>query len=168
MATVDEVELLPDAEQHKLLMATLERVNRVSNAARAAALQRNAFAGAALREIVKDELTRGKLPEGFTKPITERVELSLQRRAGKQQKFSTYQALTLPASAFKWNTSDRVAMLTASGRRTIAVRVDMNRGDLRPPLSGRPTMLVFRNGEFELWAADVERRADDDDDYDDD
>ena len=47
MATVDEVELLPDAEQHKLLVATLERVNRASNAARAAALQRNTFEGAA-------------------------------------------------------------------------------------------------------------------------
>ena len=29
-------------------------------------------------------------------------------------------------------------MLTASGRRTIAVRVDQSRGDLRPPLAGRP------------------------------
>ena len=126
MATVDEVDLLPDAEQHKLLMATLERVNRVSNAARAAALQQNAFGGAALREIVKQELARAKLPDGFAKPITERVEQSLQRRAGKQQKFSTYQSLTLPPSAFKWNTSDRVTMLTAAGRRTISVRVDRN------------------------------------------
>jgi hypothetical protein len=166
MATVNEVELLPDAEQHKMLMATLERVNRVSNAARAAALQKNIFEGASLREIVKNELTKGKLPDGFTKPITDRVELSLQRRAGKQQKFSTYQSLTLPPSAFKWNTSDRVTMLTAAGRRTISVRVDMSRGDLRPPLAGRPAMLTFRNGEFELLAADVDRNpVDDDDDY---
>jgi hypothetical protein len=166
MATVDEVELLPDAEQHKMLMATLERVNRVSNAARASALRQNAFGGAPLREIVKEELTRGKLPDGFTKPITERVETSLQRRAGKQHKFSTYQSLTLPPSAFKWNTSDRVTMLTAAGRRTISVRVDMSRGDLRPPLAGRPAMLTFRNGEFELLAADVDRNpVDDDDDY---
>ena len=166
MATVDEVELLPDAEQHKMLMATLERVNRVSNAARASALRQNAFEGTALREIVKEELTRGKLPDGFSKPVTERVELSLQRRAGKQQKFSTYQSLTLPPSAFKWNTSDRVTMLTAAGRRTISVRVDMSRGDLRPPLAGRPAMLTFRNGEFELLAADVDRNpVDDDDDY---
>jgi hypothetical protein len=166
MATVDEVELLPDAEQHKLLMATLERVNRVSNAARASALRQNAFKGAPLREIVKEELSKGKLPDGFSKPITDRVELSLQRRAGKQQKFSTYQSLTLPPSAFKWNTSDRVTMLTAAGRRTISVRVDMSRGDLRPPLAGRPAMLTFRNGEFELLAADVDRNpVDDDDDY---
>jgi hypothetical protein len=164
MATVDEVELLPDAEQHKLLVATLERVNRVSNAARAAALQQNAFEGTALREIVKQELVRAKLPDGFSKPITERVELSLQRRAGKQQKFSTYQSLTLPPSAYKWNTSDRVTMLTAAGRRTISVRVDRSRGDLRPPLAGRPAMLTFRNGEFELLAADVDRNPDDDDD----
>ena len=162
MATVDEVDLLPDAEQHKLLSATLERVNRASNAARAAALQSSAFAGAPLREIVKEELTRAKLPDGFTKPVTERVEQSLQRRAGKQQKFSTFQSLTLPPSAFKWNTSDRVTMLTAAGRRTISVRVDMSRGDLRPPLAGRPAMLVFRNGEFELLAADVDRTPEDD------
>jgi hypothetical protein len=162
MAAVDEVELLPDADQHKLLSATLERVNRASNAARAAALQANTFAGAELREIVKTELDRAKLPEGFVRPVLDRVERSLQRRAGKQPKFSTFQSLTLPASAFKWNTSDRVTMLTASGRRTIAVRVDKSRGDLRPPLSGRPVMLVFRNGEFELLAADVNRDPEDD------
>jgi hypothetical protein len=161
MATVDEVELLPDAEQHKLLSATLERVNRASNAARAAGLQAQAFSGAPLREIVKDEIDRAKLPDGFVTPVMERVERSLQRRAGKQQKFSTFQALTMPPSAFKWNTSDRVTMLTASGRRTIKVRVDMSRGDLRPALAGRPVTLLFRNGEFELWAADVVRDPDD-------
>jgi hypothetical protein len=67
----------------------------------------------------------------------------------------------MPASAYKWNASDRVTMLTASGRRTISVRVDRSRGDLRPPLSGRPAALVYRNGEFELWATDVVRVADD-------
>jgi hypothetical protein len=165
MATVDEVELLPDTEQHKLLSATLERVNRASNASRAAALQANSFAGVALREIVKQEIERAKLPDGFVKPVFDRVELSLQRRAGKQPKFSTFQSLTMPPSAFKWNTSDRVTMLTAAGRRTISVRVDMSRGDLRPPLAGRPAMLTFRNGEFELLAADIDRNPVDDDDY---
>lgn len=162
MATVDEVELLPDAEQHKMLSATLERVNRASNAARAAGLQANAFTGAPLREIVKEEIERAKLPDGFVTPVYDRVQRSLQRRAGKQQKFSTFQSLTMPPAAFKWNTSDRVTMLTASGRRTIKVRVDMSRGDLRPPLAGRPVMLLFRNGEFELWAADVVRDQEDD------
>src|SRR5262245_60168768 len=162
MATVDEVELLPDAEQHKLLMATLERVNRTSNAARAAALQRNVFEGTGLREVVKDEVERAKLPEAFVRPILDRVEASLRRRAGKQPKFSTYQSLTLPASAFKWGGSDRVTMLTAGGRRTISVRVDRSRGDLRPPLSGRPASIVYRNGEFELLAADVVRVHDED------
>ncbi|MGQ0825559.1 MAG: hypothetical protein ACT4OX_11145 [Actinomycetota bacterium] len=163
MAGVNEVELLPDPEQHKLLGATLERANRASQQARATALQHNVFAGTQLRDVVKAEVERAKLPDAFVKPIVDRVEVSLQRRAGKQQKFSTYQSLALPPSAFKWSTSDRVAMLTAAGRRTIAVRVDRSRGDLRPPLSGRPTMLVFRNGEFELWAADVIRHSEDDD-----
>jgi hypothetical protein len=161
MATVDEVELLPDAEQHKLLVATLERVNRASNAARAAALQRNTFDGAALREVVKEEVERAKLPDGFVRPLLDRVEASLRRRAGKQPKFSQYQSLTLPPSAFKWGGSDRVTILTAGGRRTIAVRVDRGRGDLRPPLAGRPASIVFRNGEFELHAADVERVRED-------
>src|SRR5262249_44710888 len=150
-----------DPEQHKLLAATLERVNRVSNSARASALQQNAFEGAPLREVVKGEVEKGKLPDGMVTPITERVEASLKRRAGKQPKFSTYQSLTMPASAYKWGASDRVTMLTAAGRRTISVRVDKSRGDLRPPLSGRPATLVFRNGEFELLAADVTRRNDD-------
>lgn len=161
MVTVDDVELLPDTEQHALLKATLERVNRASNAARAAALRRNAFEGPPLREIVKEEVERAKLPDGFVKPLTERVEASLRRRAGKQPKFSSFQSLTLPPSAFTWKTSDRVTMLTAAGRRTIAVRVDKSRGDLRPPLAGRPASLVFRNGEFELLAADVVREVED-------
>ena len=162
MTPLDDVQLLPDPEQHTLLSATLERVNRASNAARAAALQAQAFEGVRLREIVRAEVEKGKLPEGYVRPILDRVAASLQRRAGKQPKFSTYQSLTLPASAFKWAASDRVTMLTAAGRRTIAVRVDKSRGDLRPPLSGRPASLVFRNGEFELLAADVERHRDDD------
>jgi hypothetical protein len=162
MADVNEVELLADADQHKLLGATLERVNRVSNAARAAALQQNAFEGAALREIVKEEVLRAKLPDGLTRAIADRVEVSLRRRAGKQQKFSTFQSLSMPAAAFKWGGTDRVTMPTASGRRTISVRVDRGRGDLRPPLAGRPAALVYRNGEFELWATDVTRDADDD------
>jgi hypothetical protein len=160
MATVDEVELLPDPDQHKVLAATLERVNRASNAARASALQRNAFEGAALREVVKAEVERARLPEQFVRPIADRVATSLRRRAGKQPRFSTYQSLTLPASAYTWKTSDRVTMLTAAGRRTVAVRVDRSRGDLRPPLAGRPATLVYRNGEFELHAADVNRAAD--------
>ena len=162
MAAVDEVYLLPDPEQHKLLAATLERVNRASNMARAAALQQQVFEGTPLRDLVRAEVERAKLPDGFVRPVTERVAASLQRRAGKQPKFSTYQSLTLPASAFKWGGSDRVTMLTASGRRTVSVRVDMSRGDLRPPLQGRPTMLVFRNGNFELLAADVDRTPVDD------
>jgi hypothetical protein len=162
MSTFDDVQLLPDPEQHKLLAATLERVNRASNAARASALQRNTFEGSDLRDVVKGEVERAKLPDGLVRPITDRVESSLRRRAGKQPKFSTYQSLTLPASAFKWGGSDRVTMLTAAGRRTISVRVDKSRGDLRPPLSGRPATLVYRNGEFELLAADVDRRPDDD------
>jgi hypothetical protein len=161
--SVDEARLLPDADQRKLLAATLERVNRATNAARAAALQRNAIEGPPLREVVKEEIERAKLPDGFVTPMLQRLEVSLRRRAGKQPKFSTYQGLTLPATAFKWApAADRVTMLTATGRRTIRVHVDTSRGDLRPPLSGRPTTLVFRNDEFELHAADVERPSDDD------
>jgi hypothetical protein len=162
MAEVNEVELLPDETQHKVLSATLERVNKASNAARAAALGQNAFEGAPLRDVVKQEIEKAKLPDGFVRAVADRVEISLKRRAGKQPKFSTFQSLELPASAYKWNASDRVTMLTASGRRTISVRVDRSRGDLRPPLSGRPAALVYRNGEFELWATDVTRVADDD------
>jgi hypothetical protein len=165
VATADEVRLLPDADQRKLLASTLERVNRASNAARATALQRNAVQGAGLRELVKEEVERAKLPDGFVTPTTQRVEAALRRRAGKLAKFSTYQALTLPPSAFKWApAADRVTMLTATGRRTIPVRVDQSRGDLRPPLAGRPVMLVFRNDEFELHAADIEPDIDDEDD----
>lgn len=159
---VDQVRLLPDPEQRGVLAATLERVNRASNSARAAALQRNVFSGPPLRDLVRDEVERAKLPATLTRPVTERVEAALRRRAGKQAKFSTYQSLTLPPSAHKWPGSDRVTLTTAAGRRTIAVRVDPSRGDLRPPLDGRPVHLVFRNDEFELVAADVE--PDDDED----
>ena len=162
MADVDDVVVLPDPDTHELLRATLERANKVSNLARAAALQRSVFAGRDLREVVKEVVEQHKLPDTFVTPITDRVEHSLLRRAGKQPKFSTYQALTFPPNAFKWSSDGKVAVPTAKGRRTIAVRVDTARGGLRPPLEGRPTMLVFRNGDFELLAADVDRTPDDD------
>ncbi len=164
MADIDDVHVLPDPQTHELLRATLERANKVSNLARAAALQHSAFSGRELRELVKEVVDAHKLPETFVTPITERVELSLERRAGKQPKFSTYQSLTLPPGAFKWSSDGKVALPTAKGRRTIAVRVDTARGGLRPPLEGRPTMIVFRNGEFDLLAADVDRSGDDEDD----
>src|SRR3954447_17796381 len=83
VATTDEARLLPDADQRKVLAATLERVNRASNAARAAALQRNAIEGQALRGVVKEEIERAKLPDGFVTPTVQRLEVSLRRRAGK-------------------------------------------------------------------------------------
>jgi hypothetical protein len=166
MAHVDDVHVLPDPTAHELLRATLERANKVSNLARAEALRHKVFAGRELREVVKDVVEQHKLPETFVTPITERVEQSLGRRAGKQPKFSTYQSLTLPAGAFKWSSDGKVALPTAKGRRTIAVRVDTARGGLRPPLEGRPAMIVYRNGEFDLLAADVDRSEHDDDDED--
>jgi hypothetical protein len=155
--TTNEVDILPDPGQHELLVATLERVNRVSNAARAAALARPGGGGAELRDIVSAEIDRAKLPGGFHAPIVDRVQVALDRRS---KKFSQYQSVTLPASAFKWSSDGRVALPTAKGRRTIRVRVDMTHGGLRPPLEGRPTSLVYRNGEFALWAADVDRSED--------
>jgi hypothetical protein len=156
MSTANEVDILPDPDQHELLVATLERVNRVSNAARVAALARPGGATKdELREIVSDEIEKAKLPAGFHSPIVDRVQGALDKRL---KKFSTYQSLTLPASAFKWSSDGRVALPTAKGRRTIRVRVDMTRGGLRPPLEGRPTSLVYSNGQFALWAADVDRR----------
>ena len=156
--SANEVEILPDPDQHEVLVATLERVNRVSNAARVAALARPGGAKKdELRDIVSDEIEKAKLPAGFHAPIVERVQAALDKRL---KKFSTYQSLTLPASAFKWSSDGRVALPTAKGRRTIRVRVDMTRGGLRPPLEGRPTSIVYSNGQFALWAADVDRRED--------
>jgi hypothetical protein len=159
--SVDEVRVLPDDTSRELLTNTLERVNRVSNLARSEALQRNSFSGADLREVVKAQVEKGKLPDAFVTPITQRVQASLERRAGKQPKFSTFQSFTLPPSAYKWG-EGKVTMLTARGKRTIAVRVDLTQGGLRHPLDGRPVTIVFRNGEFDLCAADVERHSDDD------
>ena len=167
MADVDDVRVLPDPDTHQLLATTLERVNKASNSARAAALQADVFAGRELREVVKTVVDAHKLPDTFITPITDRVAASLERRAGKQPKFSTYQSLTLPAAAFKWSADGKVSIPTAKGRRTIRVRVDTARGGLRPPLEGRPATLVYRNGDFDLVAADIERVvATDDDSFD--
>ncbi len=158
--TVDEVRVLPDDTAQELLTNTLERANRVSNLARAEALQAQVFAGPDLREIVKAATEQGKLSDGFITPIVQRVQASLERRAGKQPKFSQYQSLTLPPSAFKWG-DGKVTMLTARGKRTIAIRIDLRHGGMRHPLEGRPVSIVFRNGDFDLCAADVDRSDDD-------
>lgn len=139
--------LLPDAEQSELLLATLSRANIASNAARARLLN---DAGADARAVVREEVARLGLPAALGGPITERVKAQL-----RGPKFSTYQALSIPPSLAKWPATDRVTLVTASGRRTIPVYVDPSHGDLRAPLDGRTVSLVFRNGDFEL-VADVD------------
>jgi hypothetical protein len=141
----DTVRLLPDPDQHDLLVATLERVNKACNQARARALAGPAPGKAQLRAIVKEELDRFKLPAAFVAPGLERVQASLTR-----QKFGTYQSLVLGPAALKWPATDRVTLPTAGGKRTVRVYVDPARGGLRPPLEGKATALVFRNGELEL------------------
>jgi hypothetical protein len=137
--------LIPDGDQHALLAATLERLNKACNAARVRALDEGVRGGAPLRAIVKEELERFKMPAAYNAPGAQRVEASLTR-----QKFGTYQSVTLPPSAVKWSGTDRVSLPTSSGRRTIRVYQDRSRGELRHPLDGRAVNLVFRNGEFEL------------------
>ncbi len=150
----DSIRLLPDPDQHDLLRSTLQRVNLASNAARTAALDQRVDGGADLKAIVKAESERFKVPAGLLTPTAQRVQESLTGPPGRRQKFGEYQSVTLPASSLKWGASDRVSIPTGSGRRTIRVYVDPQRGGLRPPLEGRPASLVFRNGEFELVAAD--------------
>ncbi|MCI4355258.1 MAG: hypothetical protein L3K06_07835 [Thermoplasmata archaeon] len=148
MAAPLTVRLLPDPDQHDLLAATLERVNKASNLARTRALEQGVTARAALRTVVKEELERFKLPAAFVAPALARVEASLTR-----QKFGAYQSLVLPPASVKWPASDRVTLPTAAGKRTVRVYMDPARGGLRPPLEGRSAALVFRNGEFELVEA---------------
>lgn len=145
MAAPLTVRLLPEPDLHDLLAATLERVNKACNGARTRALERGVAGRAALREVVREELDRFKLPAAFTTPAVERVEASLTR-----QKFGTYQSLVLPPAAVKWPASDRVTLPTSAGKRTVRVYVDPARGGLRPPLEGKPAALVYRNGEFDL------------------
>lgn len=145
MATPVTIRLLPDPDQHDLLAATLERVNKASNLARTRALEQGVAGRGALRTVVKEELDRFKLPAAFVAPAVDRVEASLTR-----QKFGTYQSLVLSPAAVKWPASDRVTLPTASGKRTVRVYMDPSKGGLRPPLEGRPAALVYRNGEFEL------------------
>jgi hypothetical protein len=147
------VRLLPDPEQHTVLVSTLQRVNRASNAARTAALEQGATSGNALRDVVRDELERFKLPTGFATPAFRRVETSISGPPGRRQRFSENQSVVFPASSLRWPSSDRVVMPTAAGRRTIRVYLDPSGdGGLRPPLEGVDAALVFRNGEFELVA----------------
>jgi hypothetical protein len=144
--------LLPDPDVHDLLARTLERVNKACNAARTRALAERATGKAEVRGLVKEELDRYKLPVTFSTAATDRVLASLTR-----QKFGTYQSLVLPPAAVKWPASDRVTLPTASGKRTVKLYVEPGRGSLRPPLDGKATALVFRNGEFEL--ADASQSA---------
>ncbi|MBM3674630.1 MAG: hypothetical protein FJW88_06675 [Actinobacteria bacterium] len=145
MPTPITVRLLPDPDQHDLLAATLERVNKACNAARTRALERKVTGKAELRALVREELERFKLPATFNAPSADRVAASL-----RGQRFGTYQTLVLPPAALKWPATDRVSLPTSAGKRTVRVYVDPARGSLRPPLEGKPTALVYRNGGFEL------------------
>ena len=154
MSTPISFRLLPDPEIHDLLERTLERVNKACNGARTRALEGRVTGRANLKAIVKEELEKFKLPASLIALSTDRVTVSL----GKQ-KFGTYQSLVFPPAAVKWPASDRVTLPTAAGKRTIRLYLDPSKGNLRPPLDGLPTALVFRNGEFELVDATIDPDA---------
>ncbi len=156
MTTDPTAHLLPDPQQHDTLLATLERVNRASNAARAVLLERQPPASAAdARVVVKEECDRFGLPGGFVTPVNDRVRESVSGPPGRRQRFSNYQSLVFPASSLRWPSNDRVVMPTLAGRRTVPVRVERGGGGgLRPPLEGRAAALVYRSGEFELVAVE--------------
>ncbi len=137
--------LIPDPDVHDLLARTLERVNKACNGARTQALAQRKTKKAEVRDLVKAELEKFKLPVAFSTASTDRVLHSLNK-----QKFGTYQSLVLPPSAVKWPATDRVTLPTASGKRTIRVYLAPGQGSLRPPLEEKPVALVFRNGEFEI------------------
>lgn len=137
--------LIPDPDVHDLLVGTLERVNKACNGARTRALAERRTKKAEVRDLVKEELDRFKLPVTLSTACTDRVLASLNR-----QKFGTYQSLVLPPSAVKWPATDRVTLPTANGKRTVRVYVAASQGSLRPPLEGKPVALVYRNGEFEI------------------
>jgi len=145
MAAPITFRLIPDPDVHDLLLQTLERVNKACNGARTRALAERITAKAEVRNLVKEELARFKLPIAFSTASTERVIGSLNK-----QKFGTYQSLVLPPSAVKWPATDRVTLPTASGKRTIRVYLAPGQGYLRPPLEGLPVALVYRNGEIEV------------------
>ena len=150
MARESSAELLPDADQHELLGATLQRVNKASNAALVAAVEQNLRAAADLRPVVKTEVEKVGLPATFVTPALDRVAKAASTVAGRKARFSNYQSLVLAPSAVKWPATDRVVLPTSAGKRTIRVRVDPSRGGLRAPLDGKPVALTFRNGEFVL------------------
>ena len=133
--------------------ATLERVNRASNAARAAALQRNAFEGAPLREIVKEEVERAKLPDGFVRA---------DHRPGRGSRCGAARASSRSSRQFQ--SLDAARRPRSSGAAPTASRCSPRRAGARSRCAstaaaatcGRrsragPRALVFRNGEFELW-----------------
>ncbi len=146
--------LLPEPDVHDVLQRTLERVNKACNGARTRILEGRVTGKAELKSIVKQEMDKFKLPATLSTAASDRVALSLAK-----QKFGTYQSLVFPAGSVKWPASDRVNVPTAGGKRTIRVYLDPSRGSLRPPLEGRPTALVFRNGEFDLVDATVDPNA---------
>ena len=151
MATVDEVELLPDADQHKLLSATLERVNRASNAARAAALQQQHVRGRAAARDREGGDRAGQAARRLRAPghrPGRGVAAAPRGQAAEVLDVPVAHAARRRRSSGTAPTGSRCS--PPSGRRTISVRVDRSRGDLRPPLAGRPATLVYRNGEFEL------------------
>ncbi|HEX2736538.1 MAG TPA: hypothetical protein VHP57_00200, partial [Acidimicrobiia bacterium] len=102
--------LLPDAEQHELLGATLQRINKASNGALVTAVEQGLKTAAELRPLVKEEVERVGLPAPFVTPAVDRVAKLAGTVVGRKQRFSNFQSLVLPAGSVKWPATDRVVL----------------------------------------------------------
>ncbi len=131
---------------------TLERVNKACNGARTRTSDRRSTARPIRRRWSRRRWS-GSSSRHALDGRTDRVVAQ-----PDPQKFGDLPVAGAAALGGEVARLDRVTLPTANGKRTVRVYVEPGRGSLRPPLEGKPTAFVFRNGDFESWSAPRRRR----------
>lgn len=157
MKLVVNLKLLPTAEQHQALLATMERANAACNYASAIAWQQEVFSQFHLHKLVYAAI---RAEFGVSAQITVRCiakvadAYKLDRQA--QREFRPHGSIAYDDRILSYKKGDVVSIWTLLGRQTIPYQCGERQRQLLAFRQGE-TDLVYRNGTFYLNAVvDVE------------
>lgn len=147
-----QLQLLPDAEQKAVLLATMERFNEAANFAAEAAFAAGGFSQPSVHKLAYRAIRErfGLSAQMAVRAIGKAVEV-FKRNKSKRPKFKPRGAVTYDERILGFKGLDRVSLWALGGRMILPMVFGEHQAERFDRLKGQCDM-VYRNGKFFLYA----------------